>query len=156
MSYDIYIGNAVVETWDDGKFHVRVGKMSVEEAPSFPNDHMTGKGNSRHPAYSGWSNFCREAGLYDLFFDKEDGLMRDHPGTFQITKTHLEAVRVALMAWVKAHPNTNPGFEEDDWMKPEFRDKIINPDPILARLIWLEFWMNWAIENCENPAIHNH
>ena len=157
MSYDIYIGEGIIDENDDsGELRVRVKGLSLPEAPSFPNDQMTGKGNSRHPGYSQWSNFCREAGIYDLFFDEETGLMHRHPGTFILKQNHLDEIRAAKDRWVKNNPDKNPGFPADEWMKPEFQEKITNPDPILARLIWLEFWVDWALKNCKVPAIHNH
>ncbi len=156
MGYDIYIGNAELQKWDEGDFHVVVGSVKLEEAPSFPNDPFTGKGNSRHPGYSGWHDFCRAVGLDELFFDEDRGLMRSHPGTFAITKEHLAEVRLAKENWFKNHPNMTPGFEKDDFLKEEYQQDIKNADPMMARLLWLEFWMDWALNNCEHPAIHNH
>ena len=109
MGYSIRIGNAKPE-WskDDGELWARwsVDPKALDDAPTFPNDEMTGNGNCRSPSYSGWAYFCRDAGIYDLFLEKWEGLMSPHPST-------------------------------------------------LARLIWLEFWMRWALKNCETPAIEN-
>lgn len=149
MSYDIYIGET--ETRKCGEDHLCVERMEVDEAPSFPNDGMTGKGTSRHPSYSGWSDFCEKSGLVELFFDETNGLMRDHPGFAPIEQSHLTKIREAKQEWIESNPGKTPGFT------PGFlgKENVANPDPILARLIWLEFWFNWALENCEKPAIYN-
>jgi hypothetical protein len=176
MSYDIYIGNGelVPVEYDeyeteyfriiDGKkkfFDVEVKRLELEEAPEFPNDKLTGKGNSRHPGYSAWDEFCEEAGVYSLFFNDEDGLMKHHPGFALLKKEHIVSIKQALENWKEAHPvtidsNGNPdiipGFESDELESQE----IVHYDYILARLIWLDFWMTWAFTNCENAGVYNH
>jgi hypothetical protein len=161
MSYSIYIGAGKPE-YDTEYCQLSAGwvvdGVSHEEAPEFPNDPMTGKGNSRHPSYCGWSDFCREAGLYDLFFDKEFGLMSSHPGCEMIQEHHVAEVKKALSRW-KGSATKPPGFsgfgvfnkEKECWETPD-KDKY---DHILARLIWLDYWMTWALETCEVPAIQN-
>ena len=155
MGYSIYIGNATMELTEDGDFRIFVKEKKLRSAPVFPNDHMTGISNGRHPSYTGWANFCREAGLYELFLGKDDGLMAHHPGCHGLTEKHLAEVRAALKNWKRTHPNSTAGFEVDSFMRPEFQDKVENPDPILARLIWLEFWFDWALKTCKMPAIYN-
>jgi hypothetical protein len=146
MSYDIYIGNAEVEELeeDDVSYQIRVNRITLPDAPTFPGDEMTGNGNSRHPGYSQWSEFCRKSGLYNLFFDKEDGLMQSHPGNTALNESHSKVIEQALADWKEDHPNATPGFDND------------LHDPILARLIWLDFWVKWALKNCEHPAIWNY
>lgn len=158
MSYSIYIGNAeqsctIEAAWKDAVQNqdvrlslpwdgVTVAGMALRNAPQFPNDEMTGQGNGRHPGYSQWSDFCDEAGLEELFFAKHTGLMSAHPGTFMLRREHHATVRRALDAWRAKHPTSTPGFGGEY-------------DPILARLMWLDFWMDWALTNCERPAISN-
>lgn len=115
MGYTFKIGNAVPKSSkDDGYLRAEwvVEPKSLDDAPIFPNDDMTGNGNDRSPSYSVWADFCRDAGIYDVFYD-------------EATKT-----------------STTP--DEGKY------------DPYLARLIWLEWWMTWALDNCETPAIENY
>lgn len=162
MSYSIHIGNAKPEfSKEDGLLMAgwSVERVAHADAPTFPNDDMTGNGNGRHPSYSGWVEFCDKAGLKGLFFDADDGLMREHPGCFPITDKHLLVVRGAL-ARARALATKPPGFdgygrfdkETKQWSESTDVGKY---DPILARLIWLEYWMAWAIANCETPALEN-
>lgn len=160
MSFDIYIGKAVIRSRDDGELVVRVEENELPDAPSFPGDEMTGISNGRHPGYAGWDLFLVDAGLKDLFFDEESGLMREHPGTFKLEEKHLQTVREAKTRWQEKHPNAHPGWcicprkECMPWMSRDVPHQEF--DGTLARLIWLEWWMDWALKNCNHPAIHNH
>ena len=152
VSYDIYIGNAEIryESSPDNDFvDVHVPRVERKEAPTFPDDETTGCGNSRHPGYTQWADFLREAGLHDLFFLPGRGLMRNHPGTQPIRREHLRQVRTALANRRKI-ATLPPGFHD---YGHEGEDQY---DAVLACLIWLEYWMSWALETCDRPAIHNH
>lgn len=161
MSYDIYIGNAELETPDpDEDGGVLTARMIVRhheepDAPTFPGDETTKNGNSRHPGYLQWDNFCGTAGLRALFFDEATGLMREHPGTVALGPEHLATVRSARERWERRHPGAVPGW---DW--PGYPagadDGVRGRDGVLARLLWLEWWMDYALRTCERPAIHNH
>ena len=53
-----------------------------------------------------------------------------------------------------------PGFWGMDKFDREKQAWVPSPDagkrdPILARLLWLDFWMGWALANCETPAVEN-
>jgi len=147
MSYDIYIGEATFripeksEIKDYNQIKVTVNSVYLDEAPVFDDDGMTSNGNSRHPGYSQWANFVDKVGLNDLFFG-DGGLMSDHPGCSYITKEHVEQVKAALEKYKERFPDAKPGF-------------LGNQDALLARLIWLEWWMGWAVKNCKVPAIFN-
>lgn len=153
MGYNIDIGNAVPFA-DEDRFGWRVESARSESAPTFPNDEMTGNSNSRSPSYTAWHGFCEAAGIEPLFYEKWEGLLCSHPGIVLLTKAHHETVKGALDAFKAKHPTTEPGFT--GYGGPN--DTPFTGDdhsPILARLIWLEWWMAWALENCEHPAIEN-
>ncbi len=174
MSYDIYIGNAeLLSEWpgedDEPVAEWTVNSHAEDAAPSFPFDTMTANGNSRHPGYSQWGDFCREAGLYDLFFGveygdppgfgrerpREGGLMRHHPGIAPLTPAILATVTAARQRRQEQHPDAVPGWDFSSWQKPELDDGVRGRDHILARLLWLEWWMDYALRTCERPAIYN-
>lgn len=154
MSYDIFIGEAELSK-DSGSMHVRVNRIDEHpEAPSFPNDEMTGRGNHRHPGYTAWSEFCQMTDLYALFFAENEGLMCEHPGCFRLTQAHHQIIAGALDRWQTEHPGAVPGFE--GWVLPgRPAAPPTGNDPILACLLWLEWWVRWALTNCTNPAIYN-
>jgi hypothetical protein len=161
MSYDIYIGNAVPEDRSDDDGELRIAYVVHDtvrhDAPSFPNDDLSDGRNGRHPGYTQWSTFCADAGLTDLFFNKETGLMRQHPGCFRLDQSHLDTVRAARERWQDSHPNAQPGFDfSPRLMDASADDGVRGRDGVLARLLWLEWWMAWALANCETPAIANH
>ena len=136
MSYDIYIGE-----YDDNEKCVQ--SLDLSEAPAFDGDEMTGHGNHRHPGYGQWTDWARDVGLYPLFFDKTDGLMREHPGNQSLSEKHLDVAQSALRKWKRQHKDVVPGWG-------------YGQDAMLARLVWLEWWMVWALKNCKRPTIYNH
>ena len=160
MGYSFYIGNATYDKYEeDGEVWESwpVEGMTHPDAPTFPNDEMTGNGNSRHPSYTAWSDFGRRAGIYSLFYNHQGHLHCGHPGTMFLTREHLTEIQRALNNYKKIATKP-PGFDG----YPQLNDlyQLESPDegkydPILARLIWLEFWVRWALENCEKPGIQN-
>ena len=148
MSYDIYIGQVVIRAYpedDDNRIKLVVEEMQHPDAPSFEGDEMTGKSNARHPGYHQWGEFTRRTGLHGLFFATDTGLMRDHPGIKLLRKQDLDFIRVCKEAYYKRYPHTTPGFGT----------YATDEDACLARLIWLEWWVDYALKNCSLPAIYN-
>jgi hypothetical protein len=153
MGYNITVGNAVPKHSKKYFPHLyaswEVEGTALDDAPTFPGDEMTGNGNERSPSYSVWADFARVTGLYDFFYDERGHLHAGHPGCIGISKEDADLVTVALARY-RAKSTLPPGFEKDwKYQGPP------NYDGHLARLIWLEWWMRWAIENCKTPAIQN-
>lgn len=168
MGYSITIGEAtIIHPGDDdysSELRIGVTGLSLPEAPEFPGDGMTSKGNGRSPSCSGWENFCRDVGLYDLFFRKEDeegpiGLMTSHPGTFGLTAKHAAEIRAALDRRRSADPDglRVPGWDPTLEGSAAWTQDGADPkyDGNLARLIWLDWWVSWAVANCKTPTIQN-
>lgn len=144
MGYGIYIGEAVLEKEKySGMYIARVHEKCLPVAPSFTGDPLSDHKNGRHPSYHGWHEFVKKVGLNDFFFDEDCGLMSAHPGCFILKPEHLSKIQETKTNWIARHPNAVPGF-----MDTKF-------DDVLARLIWLEFWIDWSLKNCKNPAIFN-
>lgn len=145
MGYTITIGELeVVQSPDDGldckciRFYAE--GVRHDDAPAFgdPTDHT----NSRWPSYSVWSDFAKMVGLYDVLFC--DGtLLGGHPGVRLVTPALSAAVAEALSKFQAAHPG----------MKPEY--DVTDEASNLASLIWLDYWMRWARENCKVPVMVN-
>jgi hypothetical protein len=171
MGYTIIIGDACFEgDKDEAYLRVWATPQAHTEAPTFPNDEMTGNGNSRSPSYTGWSNFCRDTGLYGMFFGldgrrdpymREDPnchrgtpIMSDHPGYAPINTEDVLAVKQALDRHILKHSELTPGFR--GWLE---RDEDAPPNAQAcanrARLIWLHYWCDWAVKNCQWPVIAN-
>lgn len=142
MGYDILIGNRVPA--DKGARQCgrvfEVERLEHPDAPLFGGD-PTGRSNHRASSYSTWEEFCKDVDLYYLFFSKTVGLMREHPGVQPLTEYHLSHVRAALKAWNARH-HLPPGWRPGQ-------------DALKARLMWLEWWMDWALRNCRVPALEN-
>lgn len=152
MSYDITIGEAMLESeWDDDG-HSWAGwyaqLASHKDSPEAPNDPASG-GNLRSPGYGQWHGFIDKAELKDWHEELFEG---GHPGCVPLRPKHLHAVVVALIRWRHLHPGAVPGFHKT-WDGPGEGEELYCG--ILARLIWLEWWIAWALLNCKRPAFAN-
>ena len=159
MSYDIIIGNATLESDWPGEDGVPSAKWVAEmhsepNAPTFAHDDQTGNGNCRSPGYTQWADFCRTTALDGMFYGPE-GVLRTHPGCVVLTPAMFARVGEALATWLAEHPRAVPGWDYNPVWHSEPDDGVRGRDPILARLIWLNWWMDWALTNCERPAISN-
>lgn len=177
MGYTLTIGNAELESsWDTSEYGECYAKWGVkgfasDDAPQFAYDLLTKNTSERSPSYSGWAEFCRATGLVNLFFGTplegcdetrmsrhdryDDGLLSSHPGCAPIKQSTLDTVKAARLAYEAKHPGAIAGFDYSDMWPNEKDDGVRGRDPMLARLIWLEWWMQWVLTNCERPAMQN-
>jgi hypothetical protein len=151
MAYTIKIGNAVPHVYrDDGvasEFGWIVEDATHHEAPLATAEHdASGRSNSRLPSYVGFHDLCDRHGLAPMFFG-EDGLMRQHPGIAPLCGHHLAQIERSIARLRSAHPHAVPRLADKD-------ESTANAD--LFKLEWYSFWIRWALENCENPAIQNY
>ena len=154
MGYTISIGNAT--PWhekdeDSLRAGWRVARVKHDAAPAFgdPTDHQ----NQRWPSYTAWNDSMRALGLHDLFFKDYEGLMAQHPGCAPITAGHAAIVKAAVLRRRETNGGKPAGFHDMDLKTFQTTDNGNDPD--LARGVWLEYWMEWAVANCETPAIQN-
>jgi len=158
MGYTLTIGQLTTEIENEGlESYIRndAEAARLDNAPAYgePTDFT----NSRWPSYSSWADAMRYVDLYDLFFNKETGLIRQHPGCVPLVKEHKEIIDAAYTAFYKKYPNAKAGyspkineheriFEDPDW--PMYNN-------MATRLEWLKFWVDWALENCSKPVFYN-
>lgn len=171
MGYTLVVGEACFEgDKSDAYLRVWAKPEAHDTAPTFPHDDMTGNGNSRSPSYSGWADFCRGTGLYGMFFGvdgsrnpymqgdpdchREIPILADHPGFALINGEDVLAVKQALERHIAKHGELEPGFRP--WMEKE-DDAPPNATACAqrARLLWLNYWCEWAVRTCEWPVIAN-
>lgn len=148
MGYSIDIGQRKKGTTE-------VEPVTLPEAPAFnePTDHT----NSRWPSYTAWSNAMDFVGLSEVMFNKKDGLMRSHPGTFPIRKKHKKAIDKAYKEFYEKYPNCQAGYSPKIDMANGVYDDLTWPDENqwATRLEWLKFWVDWSLENCTKPVFAN-
>lgn len=165
MGYSIYIGEAEIcysKNMDESVF-IRAKEVENENAPLFGFMHISGKSNSTHPSYSGMSSFSKSTGLYSLFFEKGSGLLSFHPDCRALNKKHLDEVKTARLEWEKKHPDCKKKLPLKSKEPSDFKDLSIDKqleisavfDWCYAKLLWYEFWFEWALKNCERPVIVN-
>lgn len=164
MGYNLKIGEAYMD-YDKEYAYLVINAELVENENAPDHCPYTGKGNMRSPSYSGWSDFCQEAGddVYQMFYGsgwdsnmrayrnpneeflkkypkRVSPVLQEHPGHVVLTEDDLKIVREALVNRKKL--GTKPGYNDGE-------------DGILDRLLWLDFWIDWALKNCKIPILRN-
>ena len=84
-----------------------------------------------------------------MFFNRLTGLLRNHPGCEPLEQAHLREVRRAIAVQKVKNGGKGPAIWNDSDQNTN------NGDPAMGRLLWLEYWMAWALKDCENPALYN-
>jgi hypothetical protein len=144
MGYTLRIGNAVIneiEHSEELPLLIRVENQTLDSAPIFPGCSNCGMSNSRYPSYTGWEGFLKKTNTKHIL----GKFTEKHPNCLPVTKEDVDAVFNALQLY-KNTATLPPGWSDDE--------KTYDYD--LARLIWFEFWMRWAVENCETPSFENY
>lgn len=152
MGYTLIIGELETEITNEGletniEHSAKIKKL--KKAPAFgePIDFT----NQRWPSYPAWADAMKFVGLYDFMFNKETGLIANHPGCVPINKEHKKIIDKAYSEFYKKYPNAKPGYStidnnDENW-PPE--------NSYSVRLEWLKFWVDWAVENCKTPVFYN-
>ena len=154
MGWSIKIGNAVPMSRENALNEHGDGwtvyRFSVEDAehpdapfwesqPETGAVDISGKTNNRSPSYASFHEFLKKTGITGNDVPAFGALGSDS-NCYVLRPEHRDAVAKARKAWEARHPGAVPGWGA-------------GLDAILARLIWYEWWMTWALENCERPAI---
>lgn len=136
MCYTITIGEKTIKSrfvWAEPKI--------LTNAPAF--NEITDYTNSRSPSYSGWDNFLNFVGSEFSALIKEE-LMPNHPGWKPLKAEHHRKFNKIFQQFKCRYPHAKATFESG---KEE--------DGALCRLIWLDYWMKWALKNCKEPIFYN-
>lgn len=115
--------------------------VSIDGSPAF--GEPTDSTNQRWPSYSAWSNFMDYVGLTDVFFF-DGNLIGGHPGVRLVTNNMVSRIKEA-----------REKLESMDEPPLPTMENYTEKNGYYCRLIWLEYWCEWAIENCNTPVIAN-
>lgn len=169
MGYTLRIGELKVSyenDEDEPRIDLKAMPARHDDAPAFgePTDYE----NQRWPSYTAWAEFARDFGLYELFFGqsvgsrdivRDDALLRQHPGCVPLTERHRREINAALEAWKRRYPDATPTFGRPP---PEGAHPLMWEDPDnpeengkMTRIVWLAYWVNWALDNCTRPVFEN-
>lgn len=160
MGYSLTIGELEVQysrEHEDNPYVCCSAKSEKHDAaPAFgePTDHTS----ERWPSYGGWHDFAEFVGLEKLFFgrdERDDALIANHPGCVPLTETHRREVNAAFEAFKIRYPNAVPTYGEKQERSWQTDPNNPEENAYMCRLVWLHYWVNWAIDNCERPVFEN-
>jgi len=131
MGYSLTIGELKSEIIEEGlesRLHNFAEDVKLPNAPAFgePTDYM----NCRWPSYTSWAQSMRTVGLYDFMYDKQIGLLRNHPGCVPLTKEHRDVFNLSYSEFYK-----NSKYHLSKTLD------CLNKDVQLLH-IWEDDWMN--------------
>lgn len=138
MGYTITIGDVQPGELicEDGEYRIPMEIEVLTHERDGPRDGSPTDGtNQRWPDYSGWEEFTQTVGLYDMFYNEDTGIMRNHPGVFELTEEHQMAISRAEGRLKKL---------------PQAVRELHG-----GRLMWLSYWVEFAVKHCKRPAIKN-
>lgn len=146
MGYELKIGQAVTRFDSErGRERIDCEKVYLSDAPAF--GEITDHTNIRLPSYSSWEDFAKEVGLYEFFYDRDQGLLNGSDGVSPLTGTHKDAINQACASYLERHPSVFSGKSKDSLSEEDFH---------FERLRWLKFWIEWALESCDEPIFVNY
>jgi hypothetical protein len=157
MGYTLVIGELKTQVEKDGLDSYISHEAEIKNinfAPAFgePTDYE----NQRWPSYTSWHDSMRFVGLYDFMFNKENGLIRSHPDCIPLTIEHKEIIDKAYKDFYSKYPNCKAGYSPKVKEDPFAEDyNWPKENGYATRLEWLKFWVDWSLENCENPVFYN-
>jgi hypothetical protein len=141
VGYIIGIGELVSA---EGEYSVQ--ETERDDAPVFPGGHEQNRSNLRAVSTS-WLTFCQSTGLTDLFFEQTTlAGWRMRAGVHPLRQDMLGVIQAAREQWQSRYPGTTAG-----WVGGTEKEREINF--ALARLLWLEWWMQWALRECSQPTL---
>ena len=144
MGYTLKIGehkSVTTDEYEEPYTYDEVDLVRLNYAPAFGNP--TDNENQLWPSYSAWHDSMEYVGLHEFMYNNENGLLREHPGCVKITEEHKLIIDKAHENYLKKYPNAEPNYGNDP----------INSS--LVRLVWLKFWVDWSLKNCQNPVFLN-
>lgn len=150
MGYSLTLGEADVNYYEEdgleASCNITAIGVSLHEAPAFgePTDNT----NSRWPSYTAWWDFCEFVGITHIMYDERGNMRGDHPGSFPINKEFKDEVDAAMVRLKEKYPNAVASYGENENDIPE-------ENGAMCRLTWLQFWTDWALENCKMPVLAN-
>ena len=103
------------------------------------------KTNTFSCSYTTFAELGKSCGVDDWFNNEDTGKVRDHPGCFTLTQedvTFITERKSIIEEELKLKHGKAYVYACDKKCDLEF-------------VTWLEYWVRWAVETCETPAIHN-
>jgi hypothetical protein len=150
MGYVIKVGNAIPYVDKNHVLGWEVTNTTHQDCPTFVGDNN--KTNERAPSYSVWADFCETVELKDMFYIPAYGSVpKRAKGVIYLNNDALELASNALTEY-KMKSKLPPGFEDDEYLMAN-ENSPPRYDGHLARLIWLVWWIEWALANCKMPAL---
>lgn len=99
---------------------------------------------------------AEEVGLVDWLSHPETGILMTNNIIFPITDEHYRMVSEAYLlrsVFAEGMAGWEANIDDDENNLGDLPPSPTTYDPFYARLIWLRFWIQWALDNCKSPSV---
>lgn len=154
MGYSLYIGQGRLlkhKTLVDSSY-ARPRTIIHKGAPAY--GEPTDGTNMRWPSYSSWTGFVKFVNLRDMFFNLENGLMRNRSGCEPLLATHKAQIDFALTELMAKYPLAVARMSDNGIYNQPYQNSFL-ADGHLARLAWLKYWVDYALKHFSSPVFYN-
>lgn len=153
MTITITIGE---KCWHDEIDGWSVDRTHHPGAPVFNNDEATEPlANWRYINIPVWHSMAEECGITAWLSDRQTGLLAESQTDVvrPLSEDDFGIVNNAYLlrsAFREGKPGWDAEFDEEELGQVPLNTRH---DEYLARLMWLRFWIRWALDNCEEPSV---
>lgn len=110
--------------------------------------------NSRSPSYFVWNKVCLDLNIKELlYYRKNDRGNPVHKNVIFLNDEFLTAFKEAARLFRLNNPSIVPKYTDDtpDTTKEELRTMELCGS--MMRLVWMEYWFDWAVKKYKNPVM---
>lgn len=112
--------------------------------------------NTRKVVSDYWFDAVDALNLNELFYNDETGLFKTDSNITPLTKKHLAIVNNAYHLYFESNPKCKPGMHTVIGTDGRLNNvKLTKQDYIGGDIMWLSFWINYAISYFSKPVIAN-
>lgn len=156
MGYNLTIGQRIKDA-------VKIESHDNISVPLYDGNGLTIENkNTMYCSYS-MLNLCTNIlKIEDIINNKEYGLLSSYPGYVSLTTIHKEIIDEVYNNFYIEYPSCVPGYFKI--IEHDIFGEIVNDDPynteyhiipmVAVFLEWLKYWIDWSIENYDNPIFY--
>ena len=144
MTYQMLIGKPVrVPDEDEPEGRLTV-EYTVDAAAPDSEWYREGFANLRDRSANTWEAFFQEAGLTAWFLAEIEPRLNDMPFMIPVKPTWLKEISDAAQAY----------FDKTADAAHKSLEQQVEEKECLLGLIWMRFWIDWALRNSAEPSLY--
>ena len=143
MGIDITIGNLYITSENDELFDEECGpKYNIKRIDNnlITNPPSVENKNYFTTMYLDWDNLTNLLGKKYFFSSSENEVIK-------LDKSHLECIKDIINNFTHNHPRIVS-------RRNQILLNVLDEDRMYFRLLWMKYWIEWSLQNCEFPGMY--